>query len=197
MRATDSEPHDSVNDVEMVFIHQVCIFCFRDGYHKTVSSCSQVICKRAIELAEDAFIKAEPMDSDNNWSDWVFRESCRRSAPYPCFIQLLSHTCGRIIWVWFAISLVFCIQSNLPCLFAVTLQDKPLPSSKTEWEAQNESQWRTEHMLAEVRRSQLSQFIDLFDAHRTNDAAKLNIWNAGVDNLGMLLNFSANMLRER
>ncbi|QKX57612.1 uncharacterized protein TRUGW13939_04730 [Talaromyces rugulosus] len=161
MRATDSDPQDSVNDVEMVFIHQI-------------------ICKRAIELAEDAFIIAEPMDSDKNWSDWIFRESCR-----------------RIIWVWFAISLVFCIQSNLPCLFAVTLQDKPLPSSKTEWEAQNESQWRTEHMLAEVRRSQLSLFIDLFDAHRTNNATKLNIWNAGIDNLGMLLNFSANMLRDR
>lgn len=52
-------------------------------------------------------------------------------------------------------------------------------------------------MLAEVRRSQLSTFVDLFDAHRTNDAAKLNTWNAGVDNMGMLLNFSVHMLRDR
>lgn len=52
-------------------------------------------------------------------------------------------------------------------------------------------------MLGEVQRSQLGLFVDLFDAHRTNDTVKLNIWNAGVDNLGMLLNFSIYMLRDR
>lgn len=113
------------------------------------------------------------------------------------FHVALSHKKGRIIWVWFAISLVFCIQSNIPCLFAVELRDKPLPSSKTEWEAQNESQWKTEHMLAEVRRAQLSRFVDLFDSHRTNDVAKLNLWNGGADNLGMMLNFSLHLLRDR
>jgi len=158
----------------------------------------QVICKHAIELAEGAFSSAEPVKSDTSWDNWIFRESCRRLVFLVFYLQTehIAYRSGRLLWVWFSISLVFCIQSNMPCLFAVELRDKPLPSGKTEWEAQNGSQWSTEHMLAEARRSQLGRFADLFDAHKTNDTTRLNIWNGGMDNLGMLLNLSVYMLRD-
>ncbi|KAH8694290.1 hypothetical protein BGW36DRAFT_384678 [Talaromyces proteolyticus] len=139
----------------------------------------QTICKRAIELS-DGFNTTEMAMANRKWKEWIFRESCR-----------------RVVCVWFAISLVFCVQAGIPCHMTSAFREMALPSTKTEWEASNETQWQAEYKSAEARRSQLSRFADLLSAYEIGDIAKLNSWNAGIDNLGILLNLALHVVAQR
>lgn len=80
----------------------------------------------------------------------------------------------------------------------------PLPCTKTEWEAHTEADWKREYY--KVRNSEatacMQTFGDLVDAHRGSPAERiakakqLEAWNAGIDNLGVLLNFAVYMTRD-
>ncbi len=79
-----------------------------------------------------------------------------------------------------------------------------LPCTKTEWEAKSESQWRTEYNNAAANyrsassSAALHTFGDLIDAHQrlpgVRMSERLNMWNAGIDSLGMALNIAVYMV---
>jgi hypothetical protein len=75
----------------------------------------------------------------------------------------------------------------------------PLPSSKRLWEASIESAWESEYEAN--RLLQMGGFVtlgDLINAQQSDytpsNAQKLDYWNAGVDNLGTLLNLVGTMV---
>jgi len=72
-----------------------------------------------------------------------------------------------------------------------------------EWEAKTEAQWRTEYQNAVSARNAshggaLKTFGDLIDAHQRVPGVerdeRLDVWNAGIDHLGMLLNLAVYMI---
>ncbi len=81
----------------------------------------------------------------------------------------------------------------------------PLPCTKIEWEARTEAKWRFERANAAKRRGVgvSYSFGDLIDAHQQcskgggaseSEREKLDIWNAGIDGLGMLLNLAVHLV---
>jgi hypothetical protein len=110
----------------------------------------------------------------------------------------------RVAWVWFSLSVVYQIRSGVPgvpCRVADLTEGMPLPCTKTEWEAQTEEDWRREYYKARNSQSATSMqtFGDLADAHRGSPAdrlakaTQLEAWNAGIDNLGVILNLAVYM----
>jgi len=69
-----------------------------------------------------------------------------------------------------------------------------------EWEAKTEAQWRKEHENAAARSNSTSLHTlgDLIDAqkHSSRDRLSegLDIWNAGLDHLGVLLNLAVHLV---
>ena len=75
----------------------------------------------------------------------------------------------------------------------------PLPCTKTEWEARTEAQWRVEYENAMTSKgAALITFGDLIDAHKRSRSGRnsegLDIWNAGIDHLGVLLNLAVHLV---
>lgn len=112
----------------------------------------------------------------------------------------------RVAWVWFSLSVVYQIRSGVPgvpCRVADFPEGMPLPCTKTEWEAQTEENWRREYYKARNSQSATSMqtFGDLADAHRGSPAdrlakaTQLEAWNAGIDNLGVILNLAVYLAR--
>lgn len=112
----------------------------------------------------------------------------------------------RVAWVWFSLSVVYQIRSGVPgvpCRVADSTEGMPLPCTKTEWEAQTEEDWRREYYKARDSQSTASiqTFGDLANAYkgspadRATKATQLEAWNAGIDNLGVLLNLAVYMTR--
>lgn len=96
--------------------------------------------------------------------------------------------------------MVFHIKTGGPCYVSDFYREIPLPCTKGEWEAQSEEQWRTERTAAiAARKDGFKTFGDLIDA-QTNGGedqqkqAGLEIWIAGIDNLGMLLNLAVHLI---
>lgn len=110
----------------------------------------------------------------------------------------------RVAWIWFMLGLVYHIRTETPCTVANFTRQVPLPCTKTEWEAQTEEDWRREYSKARnvPGATSLLTFGDLIDAHkcslaeRPNKVRELEAWNAGLDNLGMLLNVAVYMERD-
>ena len=74
----------------------------------------------------------------------------------------------------------------------------PLPSPKSLWEAPTQLVWESEYEAARKYQScGLNTLGDLIDAQRADytpsNAQELDRWNAGVDNLGCLLNLIGSM----
>lgn len=70
----------------------------------------------------------------------------------------------------------------------------PLPCNKTEWEAKAEHQWRIEHENSAARGLNLRTFGDLVDAHNDRSLGNLDVWNAGIDHMGVLLNLAVQLV---
>ncbi|KAE9365144.1 hypothetical protein N431DRAFT_353379, partial [Stipitochalara longipes BDJ] len=164
MRALDDSPQRANHDYEMLEIYQV------------------VLKSRFIELANHSS-RVEGRRQDIQWVDWIFIESGR-----------------RIGWAWFILGLVFHLRTGVPCFVSDHFREMPLPCTKTEWEAKTESQWRIEHenAMARSKSSYLSTFGDLIDAHRHKvkgpESESLDVWNAGIDHLGVLLNLAVHLV---
>ncbi|RDW74921.1 hypothetical protein BP6252_06063 [Coleophoma cylindrospora] len=117
-----------------------------------------------------------------NWEDWIFAESQR-----------------RLVNLWFLIGCVICVKTGISCDPSLSYRNIPLPSLKSLWEAPTHSAWESEygasHML---QASGLANLGDLIDAQQSGhlplNAQKLDIWNAGIDNLGSLLNLVSTMV---
>jgi hypothetical protein len=105
----------------------------------------------------------------------------------------------RLANLWFLIGCVICIKTGTRCDPMQTYRSIPLPSTKTIWEASTQSAWEVEYEANRVHQASGLVFLgDLIDAQNASyslaNRQKLDRWNAGVDNLGSLLNLVGTMV---
>ncbi|KAF2807717.1 uncharacterized protein BDZ99DRAFT_392022 [Mytilinidion resinicola] len=134
------------------------------------------------EASAGAILKDELSSPSSNWEDWIFAESQRR----------LAH-------LWLLIGCVICIKTGIPCDPLQSYRSLPLPGLKNLWEAPTQSAWEFEYEASHIlHTSGLVTLGDLVDAQKSgyspSNAQKLDKWNAGVDNLGALLNLIGTMV---
>ena len=90
-------------------------------------------------------------------------------------------------------------KAGFPCDPSQSYRHIQLPAAKSLWEASTESAWETEYEASRIfLTSGLSTLGDLNDAQRSDyspsNARNLDTWNAGIDNLGTLLNLVVDMV---
>ncbi len=105
----------------------------------------------------------------------------------------------RLSSLWFLIGCVICVKTGITCDPSLSYRDLPLPGLKSLWEATSQSAWELEYEASrDLQASGLETLGNLIDAqkssHSTSNAQKLDKWNAGVDNLGSLLNLVGTMV---
>jgi hypothetical protein len=94
---------------------------------------------------------------------------------------------------------VICVKTGITLDPSESYRFIPLPSLKSLWEAPSHYVWEKEYEASHtLQTSGLATLGDLIDAHKSGysqrNAQKLDVWNAGVDNLGSLLNLVGNMV---
>ena len=101
--------------------------------------------------------------------------------------------------LWFLIGCVVCVKTGIRCDPSQSYRTIPLPSPKSLWEAHTQSAWESEYEASRI--CQISGLVTLGDlidlqqsAYTPSDARKLDQWNAGIDNLGSLLNLVRTMV---
>ncbi|KAH8810575.1 hypothetical protein F5884DRAFT_779666 [Xylogone sp. PMI_703] len=138
---------------------------------------SQEICKRFGQLYDRQKWQLEHSNRIPSWEDWVFNESRHR-------VQCL----------WFLTSRVVSVKAIIDCYALELYADLTLPSPKVLWEASTDPLWQFEYELDSLEKQpRLSTVGELVDAHRRPNNlsdALLDTWNAGVDDLGFLLNLA-------
>jgi len=92
-----------------------------------------------------------------------------------------------------------CVKNGNVCDASQSYRNILLPSPKSLWEAPSQSVWESEYEACRV--SQTSALVtlgDLIDAQQSDytpsSTRKLDRWNAGVDNIGCLLNLVGGMV---
>jgi hypothetical protein len=105
----------------------------------------------------------------------------------------------RFSLLWFLVGCAACNKTGTACDPSGSYRSIPLPSPKSLWEASSQSAWESECEAS--RMLQLSGLVtmgDLIDVqtarHTPSNARKLDLWNAGVDNLSSLLNLVVTMV---
>ena len=100
---------------------------------------------------------------------------------------------------WLLVGCVVCVKAGVPCDPTESYRSIPLPAPKSLWEASTQEAWELEYDAS--RMLQLSGLVtlgDLIDLQRAEytpaNARKLDVWNAGIDNLGALVNLVGSML---
>lgn len=100
----------------------------------------------------------------------------------------------RIACLWFITNRVASVKSRMECYALEGFFNLPLPSSKLLWEASTSPLWQFEYELDALKKtSRVSTIGELVNAQqRPNDFlnARLDAWNAGIDELGFLLNLA-------
>lgn len=104
----------------------------------------------------------------------------------------------RLASLWHLLGLVFHTKIGR-CFVSDHYREIVLPSRKNEWEAKTEEQWRQEFDKAAANNvSTVHTFGALMDADRDlkgePTSEKLDIWNAGIDHLGMALNLAVQLV---
>ena len=104
----------------------------------------------------------------------------------------------RFASLWLLVGYVVCVKNGNVWDASQGYRCLPLPSPKTVWEARTQSIWEAEYEACRCARTNgLVTLGDLIDAQQSAytpyNARKLDIWNAGVDNLGCLLNLVGSM----
>ena len=144
----------------------------------------------------------ELSNPSSSWEDWIFVESLRRCVICSIFVYL-SNLCWlglcRFSHLWFLIGCVICIKTGVACDPTQSYRSLPLPGLKSVWEAQTHSAWKLEYEANHhLHTSGLVTLGDLIDVQKAgysmSNAQKLDKWNAGVDNLGSLLNLIETMV---
>jgi hypothetical protein len=97
--------------------------------------------------------------------------------------------------IWFLTDRCVSVRTGIPCDATEGFRDLPLPCPKALWEAQSRDAWASEYGAVYCdKEPRLSRFGDLVDAHsKYGDASAMKMidkWNAGIDNLGSLLNLA-------
>lgn len=136
------------------------------------------------------------------WEVWIFAESQRRYTPLtpPWTSSAKSWlTAGvRLSLLWFLIGCVVCVKSGIICDLSQSYRTIPLSSPKSLWEARTSAIWESGYEADRTCQSHgLATLGDLIELQRSNytatNARRLDQWNAGVDNLGSLLNLVGTM----
>ena len=104
----------------------------------------------------------------------------------------------RYTHLWLLVGCVVCVKNGNVWDASQSYRSLPLPSPKSLWEAPTQSAWESEHEAwRNFQTSGLVTLGDLIDAQQSDytpsNARRLDIWNAGVDNLGCLLNLVGTM----
>ncbi|KAF6832312.1 hypothetical protein CPLU01_06276 [Colletotrichum plurivorum] len=106
----------------------------------------------------------------------------------------------RVLCIWCLFAQVSSIDVGIPCTILDDWEKVPLPCHKSQWAATTPEDWKEETEAIRNLQNQGSgpaTFGDLCDLYRgTPGKAKsdrLSVWNAGADNIGMLLNLVATM----
>jgi len=141
----------------------------------------QTLCGKFKNLCNEPFCQDERSYPSSTWEDWIFAESRRRTA-----------------LVWFLIAQMVCIGNGVSCEIINGFRDLPLCSPKSLWEARTRSAWEFEYRAYKsMPRISLDVFGDLIDACKQSNVGsnrlRLEAWNAGADNLSILLRLSATM----
>ncbi|KAL0943087.1 C6 finger domain [Colletotrichum truncatum] len=119
-----------------------------------------------------------------DWEDWVMEESLT-----------------RIACVWFIVAQISCVKVGIDCSVLEVWDTLRLPCHKAQWAATTLEDWKEETDALQYLHSRgkpPTNFAELYQLSRgTNGMAgsdRLDSWNAGVDNIGVLLNVVVNML---
>jgi hypothetical protein len=102
-------------------------------------------------------------------------------------------TLFRFAHLWFLIGCVTCMKGNVPFDTSQSYRVIPLPAPKSLWEASSRTAWESEYAAScKFQSNDLVTLGDLLDAQNSRHlplaARQLDKWNAGMDNLGTLLN---------
>lgn len=110
-----------------------------------------------------------------------------------------TYTC-RILSVWFLFAQVSSISIGIPCTILDDWAKVLLPCHKAQWAARTPEEWKQETEAIRKHQNQGSgpaTFGDLCDLHRGTPGKesmdRLSVWNAGADNIGVLLNLAVTM----
>jgi hypothetical protein len=114
-----------------------------------------------------------------------------------CLMHGLIDFFCRIACLWFLTNRVASVKARVECDALEGFLNLPLPSSKVLWEASTRPLWEFEYEIDALEKSsRVSTVGELIDAHqRPSDFlnARLDTWNAGIDDLGFLLNLTTAM----
>jgi hypothetical protein len=99
----------------------------------------------------------------------------------------------RVTCLWFMISCVISIEAKIPCPECGDLDDMPLLSNKTLWEARSYEEWQVEKAFYDVSSPVLTLGellrIKRNPGHPLNEQ-RLRTWDAGADKMGVMLNIA-------
>ena len=112
--------------------------------------------------------------------------------------MLLLSSAFRYQHLWLLVGCVVCIKNGNIWDPSRSYRVLPLPCPKNLWEAPTQAAWEAEYEVCQMSQTtHLSTLGDLIDAQQSEhtpwNARKLDQWNAGVDNLGCLLNLVGSM----
>ncbi|KAF6838967.1 C6 finger domain [Colletotrichum musicola] len=109
-------------------------------------------------------------------------------------------TSSRVLCIWCLFAQVSSIDVGIPCTILDDWAQVPLPCHKAQWAATTPEDWKEETDAIRNLQNQGSgpaTFGDLCDLYRGTpgkaNSDRLSVWNAGADNIGMLLNLVATM----
>lgn len=121
------------------------------------------------------------------------------ASPLSPALEILLIETFRLSDLWFLVGCVVCVKNGYTCDTSKSYRHLPLPCPKSLWEAPTHSAWESEYEASHSSQmSGLGTLGDLIDIQQSDNtpsnARKLDIWNAGVDNLGSLLNLVSAMV---
>jgi hypothetical protein len=159
-----------------------------------------MLCVRFSQLCQEQDLQLERPAYRPTWEDWIFAESRRRyeftSAIFWPNDSLIAPFC-RVACLWFLTSRVASIKARIECNSLAGFREMSLPSSKVLWEASSSSLWEFEYELDALEKpSRVSTIGELIAAQQRPNGytdARLDAWNAGIDELGLLLNLTTAM----
>lgn len=114
-------------------------------------------------------------------------------SPMTCRIADLS----SVACLWFIISCVIAIDVEIPCSGCGLLEDLPLISNKTLWEARSREEFHVEKAFYDVSGPMVT-LGELVKVRKNQtdplSAQKLQTWEAGSDKMAVLLNIATDFV---
>jgi hypothetical protein len=140
--------------------------------------------QKTFTLLQDKYITKQDLryysnDALTNWDDWIFRESVFRTAS-----------------VYFILSLVVSVDFGIACDRPSDwqLEEVPLPASKAAWEARDKKEWRSAVGVDLERGTEpVLTFGDLVSVCEGKVKRRIEEWQEGVDELGLLVGFASSL----